>query len=496
MLHFLSTLLLNRRIAGALAAMLWLIAPAMAADPFPDLPDLPTAVSADGVVALTMTETAEPVTLGPVTIPGMIYNRTYAGPVLRVRPGDRMNIRLVNQIGEPTNLHFHGIQTSPLGASDNAHIAVPAGESFQYSVLIPITQPPGTYWYHTHLHGIVERQVMSGLSGTIVVEGFAQQFPVLAGIKERLFVLKEYEFDDSDDPVIEGELHGRLQTINGLTGVTVRMRPGETQLWHLTSQAPNKIFHLSIPGHRFRVLGEDGVARNAEAPVDTLHIIPGARVEALVDAGEPGTYDLISEKILTGRALSRVLGHIVVAGEPAVPVATIQHFPARDDLRLLPVDTHRTVTFSQDSGTERFFLDGRLYDHGRMDTRVPLGSIQEWTLRNETGDFHEFHMHQVHFQIVAVNGQPVPFEGYRDVVRIPEQGAVTIRIAFLRPEIIGTFFYHCHVLKHEDRGMMANIEVYDPAVERRRTMLSPIKTWLARLTGSQPDALPYAFCGL
>ena len=209
---------------------------------------------------------------------------------------------------------------------------------------------------------------------------------------------------------------------------------------------------------------------------------------------------------MSGTALSRVLGHVVVDGEPAAPIAPITKFPARDDLRNLTVDTKRTVIFTQDSGSERFFIDGQLFDHARVDFRVPLGSVQEWTLVNKTGDFHEFHIHQLHFQVVALNGQPVPFDGLLDTVRIPEDGSVTIRLAFVKPEIVGKFFYHCHVLKHEDKGMMAAIEIYDPNVPAPKTEtpkpvksgLAPFRTWLARLTspaGPTVD-IPFSYCGL
>ncbi len=482
-------------LAPLIAALIVLCAPlepSSASEPFPDLTDPPTTNSQNGILSVTLTATARDLPFGDVVVPGLIYNGAYAGPVLRVRPGDRMLIRLVNRLAEPTNIHFHGIETSPLGNSDNVHTVVDPGESFLYSIVVPDTQSPGLYWYHAHLHGAAERQAMSGLSGALMVEGFAQQFPGLDGIAERLFVLKEYEFPDSEDPAIDGELHERLQTVNGETGVTVHMRPHETQLWHLGNQSANRIIHLALRGHRFGIVGEDGTARNNAMQADVLNIEPSARMEVLVEAGEPGVYDLVSEGILTGTARSRVMGHLVVEGEPASPVAALDRFPSKEDLRTRDVTTRRTIGFTQDNDTEQYFIDGKMYDHDRMDIRVPLGSLEEWTLRNDSDDFHEFHIHQVHFQVVAIDGKAVPFDGYRDTVRIPERGSATIRIPFARREIVGKFVFHCHVLKHEDKGMMANIEVYDPAKE---TFLSPIKALLTRL-GSARGGLPYAFCGL
>ena len=421
----------------------------------------------------------------------MVYNDDYAGPVLHVRPGELLSIRLDNRLREPTNLHFHGIQTSPQGNSDNVHVSIAPGDRFHYLIRIPAGQPPGLYWYHAHVHGAAEKQIMRGLSGALVVEGFTRVFPELSGVTERLLVLKEYEFDDSGDPVIEDEWHDRIQTINGQTGLAVPMRPRETQVWHLVNQAANRYFHLSLTGHRFRILAEDGVARTGGLEAETLHIAPAGRMSVLVEAGEAGTYDLVSANVLTGKARDRVLGRAMVSGPVAAPANANPAFPQRSDLRQAAVTAARTLVFSDSADAERYFIDGRIYDHGRIDMRVPLGSVEEWTIRNDSDEMHVFHIHQVHFQIVAVDGHPAPFEGYRDTVKVPERGTVTVRIPFLRREMLGRFVFHCHVLKHEDKGMMANIEVYDPSGVRDER--PAFRTWRAGLTGGA--ALPYQFCG-
>lgn len=426
----------------------------------------PVLVSTNGVLDATLEAAPRPLSLGGVPVDGLLYNGAYPGPTLRVRPGDLLRITLVNHLHEPTNLHFHGIQTSPLGDSDNVHIVVAPGDSFHYAVRIPPDQPPGLYWYHAHLHGLSERQVTGGLSGALVVEGIRDRLPVPPAIAQRLFVLKDIEFDDSDDPVIDGELHELLQTINGHTHVQLTMRPGETQLWRFTNQSANLYFHLKLTGHRFRVVAEDGVVVREPKLVDTLDIGPAARAEAVVDAGAAGDYEIISEKVLTGSALFRVLGVLHVAGPPVAAVAERAPAWRLEDLRNRPITARRTIVFSQDDATQTYRINGHMYQHDRIDTRVPFGSTEEWTIRNDSDDMHVFHIHQLAFQVVAINGVPRPFNGYLDVVRVPERGSVTLILPFTRPETIGRFVYHCHVLKHEDKGMMAEIEVYDPAASR------------------------------
>ena len=166
-----------------------------------------------------------------------------------------MKIKLINHLSRPTNLHFHGIRTSPQGNSDNVHIAVNPGETFDYEIRIPETQPPGLYWYHDHIHGLAEKNVMSGLSGALVVEGVLDRFPDLGGIKEKLFVLKDVELDEHPDPVFRK----LAQSINGQAYSTLAMRPGEIQLWRFTNQSANLYFDLHLNGHSFRIIADDGV---------------------------------------------------------------------------------------------------------------------------------------------------------------------------------------------------------------------------------------------
>lgn len=436
------------------------------------LRDLTEYKSVNGVLTATLEAAERPVHLGPITMNGEVYNGDYAGPVLRAHPGDIMRVTLVNHLAEETNLHFHGMHSSPLGNGDNMHIAVQPGQSFGYEIDIPQNQPPGLYWFHAHIHGKAERQISAGLSGTVVIEGLKKQVPQLAGLQEKIFVLKDYQFGDSDDPFAKA-LHKIVRTVNGQLRSGLTMRPGETQLWRFTNQSANLINTISLKGHKLRVIATDGVLANRETSVDSIDILPAGRIEALVDAGEPGTYDLVSEHTMTGTGeyldTERVLGHLTVEGEPVAALAPLAAFPAKTDLRTRKIDERRSFTFTQLNDDKTFLLNGRKYDHARMDTRVPLGNVEEWTVRNDTDDMHVFHIHQIHFQVAEINGKTQPFEGLVDDVRIPERGEVKLILPFTEPQIVGSFMYHCHVLKHEDGGMMANIEVYDP----HRTDVAP-----------------------
>ena len=349
--------------------------------------DLTELHSANGVLSVTLVAKEGKVHVGGLELDGATYNGLYAGPVLRLRPGDLLRIRLINHLSEPTNLHFHGIFTSPLGNGDNIHLSIAAGDTFTYEVRIPTTQPPGLYWYHSHIHGQSEHQVMSGLSGALVVED-----PAAASVPERLLVLKDMTFDDdTGNAEVDDTLHGLVQSINGDTDTTETIRPGETLMWRFTNQSANRAFHLAVQGHTFRIVAQDGEATIGMREVEVLDIMPASRLDVLITGGAPGRYDLVSNGAMTGvgpaRRLDRVLGHLIVAGDVVAPVAVPRAPPPPPDLREVRIDARRTVVFSQtttiDPDKQVFFVNGKVFDSRRIDVRVPLGNVEEWTLRNE-----------------------------------------------------------------------------------------------------------------
>ena len=122
------------------------------------------------------------------------------------------------------------------------------------------------------------------------------------------------------------------------------------------------------------------------------------------------------------------------------------------------------ASFSEDLVTGLFYINHNTFDHDRVDVKVPLGNTEEWTIRNSLDELHISHIHEVAFQVISENGKPVPFNGLQHTVTIPIHGEVKVRIAFTDPKIVGRFMFHCHILEHEDKGMMAQIEVYDPKV--------------------------------
>jgi FtsP/CotA-like multicopper oxidase with cupredoxin domain len=166
------------------------------------------------------------------------------------------------------------------------------------------------------------------------------------------------------------------------------------------------------------------------------------------------------------------LGTVVSQGPPADVAAREAEVGAlqmrgplyADAVRSSPIAHRRTFTFSASADKSQFFINRRVFDEARTDVAVRLGDTEEWTVRNEDSQYHDFHIHQTGFLVTEVNGSPVHFDGLRDTFSIPpvengRPGEAKLIIPFTNPEIVGRFVFHCHVVKHEDKGMMQTIEV-------------------------------------
>jgi suppressor of ftsI len=424
----------------------------------------PSSSSRDGVLPVTLSAARSSIRIGDQVAVTEVYNGGYIPPTLRVRPGDVIRLRLVNRLDEPTNLHTHGLHVSPGGNADNVFLTVPPGRTQDFEIRIPANHPPGLFWYHPHAHHFSNEQVRNGMSGALIVEGLLDSFPALSGIKERVLLLKDIQLDSGH--VANRSIGvGTTRTVNGLVDPTMILHPGETELWRIGNVGANLYYRLRLDGHRFYQVARDGNRFARIVPTDELFIPPGARIEVLVQGGERGTHALRTLAISTGPAGNQypatVLATVQVEGAAVTPRTLPATLLPVQDLRRR-VTGRRTVVFSEGElpdGGDVFFIDGKTFDPNRIDTRVRLGAVEEWTIRNDSDELHDFHIHQTGFQLVEVNGVPQPLDGYYDTVNVPVRGEIKIIIPFTDPVMVGKFVYHCHLLSHEDKGMMATIEV-------------------------------------
>jgi len=421
----------------------------------------PVVASSAGVLRISLTPKPSTVTVAGHRAMLNAYDGLYIPPTLRVHPGDTIRVRLANALAEPTNLHTHGLTVSPRGNSDNVFLRVAPGQTQDYEIRLPADHPSGLYWYHPHPHGFSDEQTRNGMSGALIVGGLLDSFPTLRHLSERLLLLKDLQVENGRVALTHiGE--NTIRTINGMVNPVIVLRPGETQLWRIGNVGADLYYLLTLDRHHFQVVARDGNRRARLTTMDTLRLSPGARVEVLVTAGAPGVYLLRTGDIDTGPAGNQYKGTgmatVRVEGSAAKPVVLP---PARrpvEDLRG-KVTNRRTIVLSESKDGNTFFIDSKTFDMNRTDIRVKLGAIEEWTIRNVADELHTFHIHQGPYQLTEINGVPQPPDDHRDIVDVPIRGEVKVIIPFTNPLIVGRFVYHCHILSHEDKGMMATIEV-------------------------------------
>jgi suppressor of ftsI len=369
-----------------------------------------------------------------------------------------------------TNLHVHGLHVSPSDNSDNIFLRVPAGESFQYEYQIRSDQPAGLYWYHPHLHHRATDQVFGGMAGAIIVEGDIDALPGIAGVPERLLMLHATQLNPDgnvlnfllDTPPGPNMQKTNLRMVNGLLNPTMTMQPGETQRWRIANATVNLTFFLQLDGHQLHQIAKDGNTLNETWTRDKIVLSPGERVEVLIQAGAAGTYELRTLPIATGFNTQKdaTLATLVVDGDAMTPQPLPTTLLPLADLSTAEIDERRQITFQFGPPINPpqtiHPIDHMVFDPNRDDQVVQLDTTEEWVIRNASSTWHPFHIHINPYQVVAVNGKPVPVRYSEDTTLVPPFGEITMRTRFL--DFPGRWVYHCHILPHEDLGMMGTVK--------------------------------------
>ena len=405
--------------------------------------------------------------LGELRFTSTVYNGDYAAPLLRVQPGDTVKLRLRNlDPQQPSNVHTHGLNVSPKPPGDNIFVQVEPDNCYDYTIKIPSDQSTGLYWYHSHMMGLAETQVFNGLSGGLLVEGLYDKLPFLNGVRDRVMILKDVQASADGKVTTPDYSKPTLRTINGIVEPSMAIRPGETQLWRVGNMGANLLYKLAIDGHEMVEISRDGNIHTKPVRHSSTVLPPGARTEFLITGGAPGTYRFRTLAVNTGPdgdpTPEALLGTLVVSGSKETPISIPEKLADLPDLRTLAITGNRRIVFSENNDAGQFFINGKLYSPSRDDVVVSLGSVEKWDLVNNSAEVHTFHIHQTDFQVIGRNGRGMEFTGYQDTVDIGPGESMQIIIPFNRPSQVGRFVFHCHILEHEDGGMMQNIVVIDP----------------------------------
>jgi bilirubin oxidase len=430
-----------------------------------------------------LTLTAEPARLS--LLPGRLtdvyaYNGRVPGPTLELREGDRVIIHFRNLLPEPTTIHWHGIHL-PAGADGSPLHPIGPGEERDYVFTIhPGTA--GTYWYHPHPHHRTSYQVAKGLYGAIIVR--AADDPLPASIPERLLILADnrflpdgsLDFPDARAPggIVDREngREGDVIFVNGSVLPTLTMRRGAVERWRIVNASPARVYRLALPGHTFLHVGSDGGLFEHPVEVGEIVLANSERVELLVHATDrPGSrstlqalpYDrYVPQTRPRDWERTRDILTVQYTDEPPVPAiplpATLRPVAALDTSQATAT---RLIVLTQG------FINGRVMDPDRVDISAPLGATEIWQIENLVGMDHPFHLHGFRFQVLDRDGVPEPFPSWKDSVNVPKHQ--TVRFIVRYDDYAGRWMFHCHILDHEDHGMMGVLEVTaDPATEGAR----------------------------
>ncbi len=479
-----------------------------------EIPQPPSVRARDGVLTDTLNLVLATIAVGERQVLARTYNGTAPGSIWRVHPGETMRIHLNNQLppnpdadlpdqgnypqrANTTNLHVHGLNVSPKDNGDNVLLSIEPQSSFDFEFELPADHAAGTYWYHPHHHTSTWSQVVNGLAGAIVIEDPTDPSvtdPALLAMSDRVFLFSSYMIDTATNTIgYPRRLASATATtpipgsdspvfVNGVLSGTVTMRPGEIQRWRFidaTYEFSMRLTWLHISnGDTTRVeqweIANDGLYFPAPKPTSQVTFTAGARSDVLVQApAAEGRYIVQLEALDRGMRVmeTRELIDIIVGGDPVLPAMTmpavLPKAMAAGTIRDEEITGTRQITFrigdfgevAKDSSaiTRTFTIDNSPFSHDVVNMTVKAGDVEEWTIVNESGGYHPFHIHVNEFEVVEVNGVRQDPVIWRDVLLLAPNSTYKIRQRYT--DYDGKTVLHCHFLPHEDWGMMNIIDI-------------------------------------
>ncbi len=443
--------------------------------------------SQDGLLEVNLEANYTRVNLAGKTAYLLTYNGQIPAPRLEVKPGDRVRIKLTNKLQQPTNLHYHGLHLPPTGKADNVFVRINPQETFIYEFEIPSTHKAGTFWYHPHVHGYVADQLSGGLAGLFIIRGDLDEIPEIKTAKEEFLVLQDFSLDNqgrlysSDYMNLMAGREGNVITINGQINPTFSLNKNGLLRLRILNASTSRFYNLSLENHPFYLIAMDGNTIRNPIEQTELLLTPGQRAEILVKGKQtPRPYRLLNLPynrggmgMMGGGMMGGRMGGMMHGRQdfnnPTV-LGKIQYDGISEDISL-PTQLTSINNLSKSDKTRRFTLNHGMfpgvgmaflinnqpYDHQRIDTQVKVNTVEDWELINTGVMDHPFHLHVNSFQVISRNGINEPYPTWRDTVLVRRGETVKIRIPF--QDFTGKTVYHCHILDHEDLGMMGNLEI-------------------------------------
>jgi len=413
------------------------------------------------------------------------YNGSILGPTLIMQDGDDVTVNVTNDLADTTTTHWHGLHL-PAISDGGPHSDFDPGDTWVAEWTVD--QAAATFWYHPHLHGTTQAQVYSGLAGFLIVQDTAEAaltLPRTYGVDDIPLLLQDKTFTagrqlDNENLAEEMMVNGVLSEVSGANHAFLEA-PAQMVRFRALNGSNQRVYELGTSDSRtlYQIATESGLLATANA-VTRLRIAPGERMEFMLDlTGDLNdVFTLMSfgselpNNIPGGGGGGNPLNsadfdilEIRVVAQTASPVTTIPGslitHPTWDPN---DVDVNRTIVMGGGGGGG-FTLNGNSFDIGVINDSVSLNDVEIWTIQNDTGTSHPLHLHDMHFFILDIDGNPPPayLSGPKDTVLVqPDLDVrfITQFLDFSDPSF--PFMYHCHILPHEDGGMMGQFVVTDP----------------------------------
>lgn len=392
-------------------------------------------------------------------------NGSYLGPTIRVSRGDKVAFDIINKLDQTSTIHWHGMKL-PAVMDGGPHQMIEAGET--WSPHWTIDQPSATTWYHPHLHGKTAQHVYRGLAGMFIIDDEdSKKLPSDYGVndiplivQDKLFTSKG-QLSEKDDTTF-GTLGNEI-LINGTYDPYLKVTANQVRFRLLNASNARSYQFGFDDGRSFKLVANDAGLLQEPVTLERFKLSPGERAEIVVEF-KPGEKTIL-HSFSSGSGIEKGefdLLKIVAASkltESAPITGQLSSVP--------PIEAPKNAKVRQFKMTMESMINDKKMDMNRIDEVVPAGTNEIWEIDN-FGWSHNFHIHDAAFRVLDINGKKPPeYErGRKDTVFIPNGSTVRIAVEFGNyPDPNHPLMYHCHILKHEDDGMMGQFLLVKPGTE-------------------------------
>jgi len=444
---------------------------------FKDPVVMPNESNVPGVVRVSLDVNQKAININGVNANLITYNGFFPGPTIKVKKGDMLYLHFTNSLPETTeknmlgfeknhtNLHTHGWHVSPEEPSDAAHLDIPAGYEYDYEYDLSKIDAGSLSFYHSHSHGLVAEQHWAGLAGAIVCE---DQISAMAQYETHIMVLKDIALSGSQPTPhssMMDYMHGKegsIVMVNGQVNPVLNARPNQVQRWRIVNASNARFYKLSLANHSMYLVGADDGLLDKPYKVSYLILSPGERADVLIK---------VSQTKANYKFLSLPYSRMGMMNSAQITLLTMkcqgstlnQALPASINPNAMRMNMDTSMlpkrTFVLSMGQGRGYINGKDFDVDPYEIMSNINTYEVWEVINQSNMDHPFHQHVNAGQVLSITGGDSAYASLyttipamKDTVLVPKGGKVKLLVPVM--DYTGMTMFHCHILEHEDIGMM------------------------------------------